>query len=481
MFDKSFYPTPISTIIHMIHKVNLRDKNSILEPSAGKGDILDYIVENYRFKDKVYAVEKNPELQLILKGKGYKVLTDDFLTFDPANQFDLILMNPPFIDGVKHLLKAWEIIKNGEIVCLLNSETLNNPFSKERVLLLDIIKQHGDVEDMGDCFSTSEHKTNVNVSMVYLKKETKNSYSFDFKQDKEDPINIEFDTENPLAKMDVLENTVILYRETIEAYKDYIKARNKMKYYGLNVGNVGDALTAEFNSNGDKLNAFVDNFKESCWNRLFNMTDFSKVVTEKVYQEFQEFQKSQGMMDFTVNNIKSLFDTLLMSRGDIMEGCLVEVFDEFTRYHEDNRVYIEGWKTNKFWKVTKKVILPYTVERTWSGGFNIDYRRGRFLDDIDKAMCYISGKKWEDVQTYQKYNYGSPDVYTGTGIRASLLKYFQTLERTSGKDWNLVDSEFFTMRFFKKGTLHIVFKDEYIWSEFNLRATKSKNWLGNEK
>lgn len=83
--------------------------------------------------------------------------------------------------------------------------------------------------------------------------------------------------------------------------------------------------------------------------------------------------------------------------------------------------------------------------------------------------------------SYQKYNYNAPDVYTGTSIRASLLKYFQALERTSGKDWNLLDSEFFTMRFFKKGTLHIVFKDEYIWTQFNLRATKSKRWIGNEK
>jgi len=481
MFDKSFYPTSINTIIDMLSGIKIGNKNSILEPSAGKGDILDYLKDKYHSRINLYAIEKNPELQLILKGKGYKVLTDDFLTFDPANQFDLIIMNPPFEDGVKHLLKAWEIIQNGEIVCLLNSETLNNPFSKERQLLKEIINQYGSTKNLGSCFANSERSTNIDTIKVYLKKETKSSYKFDFDQDKEDKVDIEFDQENPLAKMDVLENTVILYKEALEAYKGYRKARSKMQYYGLQIGNIGDALAAEFNAQ-DRTNAFVDTFKKSCWDRLFNMTDFSRVVTEKVYKEFQEFQGSQGMMDFTVNNIKNLFDTLLMSRGDIMEGCLVEVFDEFTKYHEDNRVYIEGWKTNKFWKVTKKVILPYTIGRTWSGNFEIDYRRGRFLDDIDKAMCYISGKKWDEVDCKSsREGYTGSCIYTGTGIRASLLRYFQDLKVTSGTNWNLLDSEFFTMRFYKKGTLHIVFKDEYIWSEFNLRATKSKNWLGNEK
>ncbi len=110
MFDKSFYPTPINTIIDMLSGIKIGNKNSILEPSAGKGDILDYLKDKYHSRINLYAIEKNQELQLILKGKGYKVLTDNFLSFDPLNQFDLIIINPPFEDGVKHLLKAWEIM-----------------------------------------------------------------------------------------------------------------------------------------------------------------------------------------------------------------------------------------------------------------------------------------------------------------------------------------------------------------------------------
>ena len=58
MFDNSFYPTPASTIIDMLSGITMGDKKSILEPSAGKGDILDYIKGKYHSRVSLYAVEK---------------------------------------------------------------------------------------------------------------------------------------------------------------------------------------------------------------------------------------------------------------------------------------------------------------------------------------------------------------------------------------------------------------------------------------
>ena len=41
------------------------------------------------------------------------------------------------------------------------------------------------------------------------------------------------------------------------------------------------------------------------------------------------------------------------------------------------------------------------------------------------------------------------------------------------------ESEFFIIRCFKKGTLHIIFKDEDLWHRFNIAATEGKMMLGN--
>lgn len=41
-----------------------------------------------------------------------------------------------------------------------------------------------------------------------------------------------------------------------------------------------------------------------------------------------------------------------------------------------------------------------------------------------------------------------------------------------------IDSTFFKMRGFKKGTLHIDFKDLDLLAKFNQAAAKGKKWLG---
>ena len=113
----------------------------VLEPSAGKGDILDHITKHHRAK--CYAIEKNPELRMILQEKKYKVIDTDFLEYRKDSDFNVIIMNPPFSNGDEHFLKAWEILEDGKIVCLLNAETIKNPFSEKRKLVQKIISDNG--------------------------------------------------------------------------------------------------------------------------------------------------------------------------------------------------------------------------------------------------------------------------------------------------------------------------------------------------
>ena len=87
MFHKDFYPTPIDVVRSMIPTELFSPKMwvsyKVLEPSAWKWDILDYInwITKYK-KVRLYAIEQSPELQSILKEKQYKVVHDDFLTFN---------------------------------------------------------------------------------------------------------------------------------------------------------------------------------------------------------------------------------------------------------------------------------------------------------------------------------------------------------------------------------------------------------------
>jgi hypothetical protein len=136
-YTKNFYPTPRDLVNVMVgpYLEDIRNnRRSILDPSAGVGDMLNGVkYHNYSkgwHRDKtrnLYAIEINTEFHPILREKGYRIIGEDFLQFSGSHDFDYIFMNPPFDRGAEHLLKAWDILKDGTIRCLLNAETLANP------------------------------------------------------------------------------------------------------------------------------------------------------------------------------------------------------------------------------------------------------------------------------------------------------------------------------------------------------------------
>lgn len=110
-----FFPTPRPVIDRMIEYADLQPGMSVLEPSAGKGDIADAVKEACP-NCKLYLVEVNYNLIKLLENKGYfGVGFQDFMTWDLGIQFDRVLMNPPFENNqdVKHIQHAFDLLKPG--------------------------------------------------------------------------------------------------------------------------------------------------------------------------------------------------------------------------------------------------------------------------------------------------------------------------------------------------------------------------------
>ena len=131
--NKDFYPTPSTLAGKMLAKVDWKKVNTILEPSAGKGDLVDAVIRfSQSSRNELYnrsegvsrmfdVIEMDMNLRLLLRGRDLRLVHDDFLTYHPQKRYDLLLMNPPFSEGAKHLLHAIELQRNGgQIVCLLN-------------------------------------------------------------------------------------------------------------------------------------------------------------------------------------------------------------------------------------------------------------------------------------------------------------------------------------------------------------------------
>lgn len=91
--NPDFYPTPNSVIEQMMLGEDFAGK-TILEPSAGKGNIVDWLKEN--MAGRVIACENDPNIRKLLNGKC-EVIADDFLavTADRVSHIDYIVMNLP--------------------------------------------------------------------------------------------------------------------------------------------------------------------------------------------------------------------------------------------------------------------------------------------------------------------------------------------------------------------------------------------------
>ena len=95
MFYPEFFPTPDWLAQEMLSRINLHKFHSILEPSAGKGDLVEAIRSRTRHP-RVACCELDPELQLIPNSKDVPILNDDFLGFmGQGYYFDLVVMNQP--------------------------------------------------------------------------------------------------------------------------------------------------------------------------------------------------------------------------------------------------------------------------------------------------------------------------------------------------------------------------------------------------
>ena len=109
--NKDFYPTPKNLIEKMLFDLDFKMIKTILEPSAGNGNIVEALKEKEKRYNSSYnkyynisvfdidCIEADQNLQHILKGKNFRVVHNDFLTYDTMKEYDLIIMNPPFSNG----------------------------------------------------------------------------------------------------------------------------------------------------------------------------------------------------------------------------------------------------------------------------------------------------------------------------------------------------------------------------------------------
>jgi hypothetical protein len=478
IFNRDFYPTPIEVIEQMQLDI---EGDIILEPSAGSGNIIEYAMSN--MAKEVIFCEIVPDLAEICKSKG-RFLKHDFLKVnsEDISHINQIVMNPPFTADEKHIIHAWNIAPSGCIITsLCNTETIENFRYGGRFELKMLIENHGYVFHLGECFSTSERKTNVNVSCVKLYKPVNND-NINFEGFY---LDAEFDesTGEGIITFNEVKAIVNSYIGAVKCWDEFEIVNSKMcrltSTFGANRGfkydvSYGDTVTSKEH--------FTKVIQRNAWDYIFKLMNIGKFVTKGVNEDINKFINKQHNIPFTVKNIYKMLEIIVGTREQTMNRAIVEAVDNFTRHTNENRYGIEGWKTNSGYMLNKKFITGWISEYSFSGiGLGIREYNGNFekISDLTKALCFITGIDYDNIPKIGLSSVPKDDE--GKHIKDSkrngnYLMYENSFKPNTWYDWG-----FFEFKVFKKGSGHFKFKDVKVWEQLNRQYAKIKGQVLPEK
>lgn len=340
MDNFQFYPTPPSLARKLCAMFENSAPSRLLEPSAGAGDLVRAAREhfsNLRIFD-IDLYEADPARHGQLEGCG-TIIGLDFLESLDLSIYSHILMNPPFRQGVQHVLHAWNKLFTGEIVAVLNASGIREPETREERRLAKIIAQHGRVEYATEAFLSpdTQRKTDVEVALVYLKKEKDAGFwngsildAVGAEELKEDRV--EFAEEKTPAAQGIaisegqIPAIVRAYRAAWEATKERIVAEHRAyRYTQFFQQEMRKLLTEEDNCHfqsapepiHNTLGKAYENLRKSAWMSVLNTSEFRKYLTHKAQQEvLADFAKIERM-EFSVPNIYGFLQGFALRQDDL--------------------------------------------------------------------------------------------------------------------------------------------------------------------
>lgn len=479
--DLQFFPTPRSLAEKAWTKFKNRDFVRVLEPSAGAGDLADACPSSYhRGRHAIVdCIEIDPMKHPILREKGFSVVGNDFLRFEGAAHYSHIIMNPPFAQGAQHVLHAWESMWDGEIVAILNAETVRNPFSKERQLLVRLIEAHGEVEFLEGAFATEEtlRKTDVEVALVYLRKQAPQSDLVGHLIDEMDEDRMSGaglagnyrDGGEIMLSQSAIEVAVETFNLAVKAAREAVLAEARAGRYAGMLGRTMAQIQGEQSGiPEDNSVAFVqkelfkryENLKDRAWTGILRGTQVTSRVSRNVQKQIESQFEQIKAMEFTYDNVHGFLAGLISSQGNINTQMMLDVFDQITRYHSDNVVWYKGWKSNDRHrscgmriKMTR-FILPGHSTGGWRTSAN--WETLQLLRDFDKAFALLDGKQ-QPVH----------------GLAYAFEHQFHEL--TQGKR---VKTDYFDVRYYPGvGTIHFFPTRKDLVDRLNRLVGRERQWL----
>lgn len=176
----AFFPTPPDLIAKLFTSSlleHLPDGARILEPSAGFGVLAEELRRRFAHKQvTIDCCEILPMNRRVLEAKGFHLVAEDFLLYQPAEKYHAIVMNPPFsVEGdilayITHIRHAWELLEDEGVLIAIAPSGYTFRSDKKSYDFLSLVLKYGHWEK-NPRGSFRESGTNVETTTIFLKKD----------------------------------------------------------------------------------------------------------------------------------------------------------------------------------------------------------------------------------------------------------------------------------------------------------------------
>jgi hypothetical protein len=453
MFNPDFYPTPPEVAATMLDPLDLRGK-VVVEPSAGSGNLVREALA--RGAEEVMAAETEPKLRAILAGiTACQLIGNDWrqVTAERIAHADVIVMNPPFSADEKHILHAWAVAPPGcEIVSLCNWTVIDDSRWSHRASreLKSLINQYGSGQNLGSVFEDAERTTRCEIGMVRLTKPGSRPGADEFDGFFLGPDDIEAQGEGIITYRRS-RDLVNRYVEACKIFDEQLAAAVRLHCVLDGIVSTEIGMTVTMGGSAMKRNRFRKELQKDFWKVVIAEMLPRERATSQTQQDINLFVEQHIHVPFTERNLLHMLKILVGTTEQRIDRAVEAAFDALTKHTKENRWNVEGWATNEQYLFGQKFIVPHAAQMHWNGGicFKQHSDPGRSVSDLIKALCYITGRKYEDVE---KPTAG-----------------FDRLESGVWYEWG-----FFDFKLYRKGTAHLRFRDLEDWAALNGRIGKIK-------
>lgn len=490
MSDFQFYPTPASLATKMWTKFKNRNFTRILETSAGNGDLLKgmpYFTERgARRSDPVpidcceIDLNKHATLRAL---PGVNVVGTDYLQFGGGSIYGHVIQNPPFANGVQFVLRAWNSMFDGEIVSIVNAQTIRNPNSCERQHLVRLIEQHGNVEFIETAFVGEgvERETLVEIALIYLRKQSEvgedivgsliGDMSSEDASVKAERLAAGYQDANELTiPTSTVDNFVLVFGAAVKSMRDAVIAEARATHYSAMIGATMAELSSEakIQASARSSTTWVQSelttrylvLKDKAWANLLRSSNVRSQLSSAAQKRMESIFNEIKTLEFTTKNICGFLLGLSENHAGIMREMACDVFDLITRFHSENVVYYKGWVSNSKQRTCgmrlkkSRFVIPGNL--SWAGASSLSGEAERRLSDLDRVLAMLDGKDKPEVSLVDVFRTHMGELRRGVRVVSSYLD----------------------VRFYPgAGTIHFFPRSQEIMDRLNLMVGSHRQWL----